>query len=193
VLPSDLAPRGRGARVAKEERKARPAEPPAEGLFAPEQRILDALAWLEMVGQSPAPEAAAAFLAGYRVGGGAFNNPRGRLHQRGLIVYARGPAELALSDEGRALARAPERPGTTEELHEAILARLDGPERRLLKPLLEVWPEALSNEDLAARANYESGGGAFNNPRGRLRSLGLVTYPSQGQVRASDALFLESQ
>lgn len=167
----------------------RPVAPTGD-LSGPEQRILDATAWLEVTNQEQAQEqAAVAFLAGYTVGGGAFNNPRGRLHSRGLIEY-RGGA-LALTDAGRALAAVPAAALTSAELHERVLARLPGPEARILRVLLDAFPQAVENDDLARRAGYEPGGGAFNNPRGRLRSLGLVTYPQKGVVAASSVLFPE--
>lgn len=46
------------------------------------------------------------------------------------------------------------------------------------------------NEELAARAGYALGG-AYNNPRGRLRSLGLIEYQS-GLVVPKPLLFLET-
>ncbi|HXG36543.1 MAG TPA: hypothetical protein VNL15_06215 [Dehalococcoidia bacterium] len=52
------------------------------------------------------------------------------------------------------------------------------------------YPESLTNEELAAAAGYAQGG-AFNNPKGRLRTLGLITYPTPGMVRAADLLFPE--
>lgn len=165
-------------------------EAPAEVLTGPEQRILDALAWLEAVGVTPAQETAAAFLAGYRPGGGAWCNPRGRLRQRALIDYVGTSSTLALTDEGRALAHWPDTPGTSADLQRMVLERLPGPERRLLEPLSDAYPSALSNEDLAASAGYAAGGGAYANPRGRLRSFGLVEYPETGMVRASGVLFV---
>jgi len=59
--------------------------------------------------------------------------------------------------------------------------------------LIDVYPEALDNTELARRAGYEPGGGAFNNPRGRLRTLGLVDYPERGMVVARPVLFLDSE
>lgn len=134
-------------------------------------------------------QTAAAFLAGYTIGGGAWNNPRGALRTKGLIEY-RGE-RLALTDAGRDLAQAPDAPLTTAELHRMVLDRLPGPEQKILGVLLEAYPESLENGELARRAGYEPGGGAFNNPRGRLRSLGLVEYPERGLVRARSILFLE--
>lgn len=168
----------------------RAAASPADGepISGPEQRILDAIAWLEATNQQQAQDqAAVAFLAGYTTGGGAFNNPRGRLRSRGLIDYQNGG--LSLTDAGRAAAAHTAADLTPQELQKRVLDRLPGPEAKLLRALLDVYPEALSNEDLARRSGYEPGGGAFNNPRGRLRSLGLVDYPQKGHVRARDVLF----
>lgn len=165
--------------------------PPAdgEGLTGPEQRILDAIAWLEATNQQPSQDqAAVAFLAGYTVGGGAFNNPRGRLNTRGLIEYRGG--DLALTDAGRAIAAVPTAPLTAGELHESVLGRLPGPERKLLRILIDCYPEAITKEVLASSAGYAIGG-AFNNPCGRLRSLGLIDYPSKGMAVARAALFPE--
>lgn len=163
---------------------------PVDGLTGPEQRILDAVAWLESIGVPEPEQTAVAFLAGYTVGGGGFNNPKGSLRTKGLIEYRGG--NLALTDAGRELARVPETPLTTEELHGKVLSVLPGPEQRLLRPLLEVYPDDLSNEELAEASGYTAGAGGFNNPKGRLRTLGLVDYPSSGRVRARDILFLNS-
>ena len=72
------------------------------------------------------------------------------------------------------------------------MARLPGPERKLLSVLIEAHPLGLPNDELAARAGYAPKGGAYNNPRSRLRTLGLVEYQA-GQVRARDILFPEAR
>jgi hypothetical protein len=157
-------------------------------LTGPEQRIVDAIAWLESIGVEEPEQSAAAFLAGYTIGGGAWNNPRGALRTKGLIEY-RGD-RLALTDEGRALANLPEVALTTDELHRRVTERLSGPCRKILIPCLDAYPSAIPNDELARLAGYEPNGGAYNNPRGRLRSLGLIEYPEPGMVRARDILFL---
>lgn len=169
------------------------SEPTANGsLTGPEQRILDALAWLESIGVMEAEQSAVAFLAGYTVGGGAFNNPRGALRTKGLIEYRSG-GQLAMTDAGRAYAQVPDEPLTTEELQRKVLERLPGPERKILAVLLEAYPADMAYDELAQRAGYAEGGGAFNNPRGRLRSLGLIMYTHGRRARAADLLFLEPQ
>jgi hypothetical protein len=163
----------------------------AGDLTGPEQRILDAAAWLEnTLGATDHEETAVAFMAGYTVGGGAFNNPRGALRTRGLISYP-GPGRIALTATGRARARPPEAAATPQDLQARVLERLPGPEQKLLKVLLDAYPDAVTNEDLAQKTGYSPDGGAFNNPRGRLRTLGLLTYPDRGMVRAAPVLFLE--
>lgn len=185
-VPPAPAPRAATRNPGSQPARALDGEP----VTGPEQRILDAIAWIESLGQPDADQAAAAFLAGYTMGGGAWNNPRGRLHTRGLVEYRSG-GRIALTEAGRRLANAPDSPLTTQELHARVLERLPGPERRILRVLLEAYPRPISNEDLAAKAGYAMGGGAFANPRGRLRSLGLVEYPTKGAVAARALLFLE--
>ncbi|HXG59180.1 MAG TPA: DUF87 domain-containing protein [Thermoanaerobaculia bacterium] len=177
-------------------RKATTPRPPrpsgeASDLTGPEQRILDAIAWMESIGVAEPEQTAVAFLAGYTIGGGAFNNPRGALRTKGLIDY-RGQ-RIVLTDAGRALANWPDQTLTTDELQRRVLERLPGPEQKILRVLFEVYPDSIENDELARRAGYEPGGGAFNNPRGRLRSLGLIEYPERGRVVARSILFLEDR
>lgn len=178
-----------GTEVFKATTTAALALGPNGSLPGPQQRIVDAIAWFESIGISEPDQTAVAFLAGYTIGGGAWNNPRGALRTAGLIDY-RGE-RLALTDSGRLLARAPTSPLTTEELHRRVLERLPGPERKLLQTAINVYPDDLADQDLAERTGYAVGGGAFNNPKGRLRSLGLVIYPASKRVRAADILFIQ--
>lgn len=165
------------------------AQPSANGdLSGPEQRILDAIAWLNSIGVEDPEQTAVAFLAGYTIGGGAFNNPKGRLNGRGFVQYLGD--RIKLTPEGWRHARTPESPLDVAELQKRVLERLPGPEQKILRALLE-HPEGLSNEELAEKAGYEVGGGAYNNPRGRLRSLGLIEYRS-GLVVRRPLLYLEA-
>ena len=58
-----------------------------------------------------------------------------------------------------------------------MLERLPGPEQRVLRSALEAYPSQLSKEDCAHAAGYTPGAGSFNNPCGRLRSLGPRELP----------------
>lgn len=166
------------------------SDPGDPRLTGPERRILEAIAWMEGIGHRAPPIEAVAFLADYRPGGGAFNNCRGALRSKGLVDYPT-PGTIALTDQGRAAAPRPPEPGSGDQLRATVLARLAGPERKLLEPLIAAYPDALTVDELATRAGYGAGGGAFNNCRGRLRTLGLADYPQRGMVRAADLLFPE--
>ena len=154
----------------------------------PEQRILDAIAWMESINITEPNQVAVAFLAGYKFGAGGFNNPRGALRVKGLVEY-RGD-KIVLTESGRLLANTPETILTQEELHIKVLGKLPGPEQRLLKPLLDVYPAEMTNEELASQASYAPNAGGFNNPKGRLRTLGLIEYTGPGRVKASEILFI---
>lgn len=159
------------------------------GISGPEQRILNAIAWLESIGNDEPNQTAVAFLAGYTYGGGGFNNPRGSLRTKGLVEYV--GERIKLTDNGKGFAHTPIESLTTEELHRKVLSILPSPEQKLLKPLLERYPEAVAGTELAEIAGYMFGSGGFNNPKGRLRSLGLIEYLSGGFVKAKSLLFLE--
>lgn len=161
---------------------------PDGDLSGPEQRIIDAIAWMESVEITEPEQTAVAFLAGYKVGGGAFNNPKGSLRGKGYIEYVSGN-KIKLTEVGREKANFPNAVLSPEELQRKVLERLPGPESKLLTVLLEVYPETITNEELAKRTEYAVGGGAYNNPRGRLKTLGLIEYVNGG-VRARDILFL---
>lgn len=164
---------------------------PAQGLNGPEQRILDSLAWWESVGIDQPSRVQVAVIARYSPTGGAFQNPLGALRTKGLVEYP-SAGSVALTAEGRALAHPPDAPATSGELHARLQGILNGPQWRILSPLIDSYPAALSRADVAAAAGYEANGGAFQNPLGSLRSLGLIDYPAPGQVAARPVLFLEA-
>lgn len=62
---------------------------------------------------------------------------------------------------------------------------------RILQAIIEAYPEPISKENLASASGYAAGGGAFGNYLGRLRSFGVLDYPRQGFVKATDVLFPE--
>lgn len=163
----------------------------ATGLTNPEQRIVDAIAWLESVGVTEPEQPAVAFLAGYTYNTGGFNNPKGRLNQASIINYVPG-GRIRLTPAGQKLANYPSAIATNEELHARVLAKLPNPEQRILRPLLECFPAPMAKDTLAHAANYAPNTGGFNNPCGRLRTLGLIDYPEKGMCVARSLLFPEA-
>jgi hypothetical protein len=190
VLPFKPAPR-----PAQVTQRA-PVGQPAEGLTAPEQRVLDALAWWASIGVDRPDKGQIGFLAGYRVGknvGGTFGNLLGALRARGLLEYP-GPGTATLTTAGARIARAPAEAPSTETLQRAIHDRLDNTESRVLQAIIDAYPEQLSKQEAGKRSGYTVGenvGGTFGNILGRLRSLGLIDYPAPGKVAALPVLFLD--
>lgn len=142
----------------------------------------------------PAPysKTQVAFIAAYAPGSGAFNNPLGKLRSAGLIEYPM-PGTVELTAEGRAAAGPVTAPADTEELQSRILSRLGGPHQKILRILIDAYPEPLSKEELAYRAGYSHGSGAFNNPMGAMRTLGLIDYPRPGHAVALPVLFINEE
>lgn len=158
-------------------------------LTGPESKILNAIAWFQSIGQDAPKQVGVAFLAGYTYGGGAFNNPRGSLRSKGLVEY-RGDS-ISLTEEGKRVATSPTMPLSVDELQNHVMSILPGPEQKILSVLLGYYPTPVEKAALAEASGYKQGG-AFNNPLGRLRTLGLIDYPKAGYAVANPVLFLEA-
>jgi hypothetical protein len=207
IIPRHIPPSAQRSGAAAVGRAPVPISPPKtrsenrqtsteEGLSRTEQRVLDSLTWWEALGFSQPSKFQVGFTAGYRVGknvGGTFGNILGSLRSNGLIAYP-SAGTVSLTDEGRALAQLPDIEPTPEGLQRAVFERLSATERRVLQGIMEAYPEAISKQEAGQRARYTVGenvGGTFGNILGKLRSLGLIDYPSAGQVVAQPLLFLE--
>jgi hypothetical protein len=153
--------------------------PLSAGVTAPQQRILDALAWWSAAGVEAPTRHQVAFVAGYTVNG-HFNNQCGDLRSSGRIDYP-GGGTLSLQESGRAAANAPEAKPTREDLVRRVLGVLKGePMRRVFQALVDAG-EPLSREDLAANCGYTVNG-HFNNMCGALNGIGVAEYPTKGMV-----------
>lgn len=159
-------------------------------LTGPEKKILNALAWCESISLYKPPQEIIAFLSGYaHVRSTGYTNPRGYLKSKGLISYESGT--IYLTTDGRGFAETPNKILTQEDIHEAVMNRLPGPERKVLQPLLDRYPEAISNTELCSLSGYEhERSTGYTNPRGRLKYFGLIEY-DRGMVKAKSLLFLE--
>ena len=150
-------------------------------LASGERRILTALAQYPQ-GRS---KVQVAVLTGYAATGGGFNNYLGALRSRELIE---GDGErLRITEAGIQALGSWEPLPVGSELIDYWRLRLGKAERSIMETLTQVYPDALSKEEVAAKAGYEASGGGFNNALGRLRTLELVQ--GRGELRASDNLF----
>lgn len=102
-------------------------------LPGPEQKILNAVAELEVLGLHPADKIQVGLLAGYtNVRSGGFSEPLGRLVASGHLVSPQ-VGKLAITDEGRAAAVVAEAPTTPDEMQARVLGKLTRPEQKLLR------------------------------------------------------------
>lgn len=173
------------------ERPVRAVAPTSENgeLKRPEQKVVDAVAWLESMGLAGEKQRVG-FLAGYSPGSGNFNNILGTLRSRGIVDYAR-PGVVALTASGNALANPPPTAVTTIEMQTKVMEKLKRPQQNVLQHVIDCYPNHISKTGLAEAVGYSAGSGNFNNILGSLRSLGLIDYPTPGWVVAEPVLFIE--
>jgi hypothetical protein len=209
--PSETIGAGRSGRKAEpakasrrlptqpERLETRPPPPPPRLVAAeigdfrpskPQQRILDALAWFESVSVAAPRRPPLAAVAGASSKSSGFEKNMSTLRTAGLIDYP-GWGRTSLTEQGRALAEWPATPATTEALQHAIFAMVSKPQARLLRVLIEVYPEALPREELADRAEVSVVSSGFEKNVSTLKSFELIGYPSKGYVAALPILFLE--
>lgn len=157
-VPSQFAP------VAKKDNLMNRFKPDDGVLTGPQRKLLTVLATY-----GPRTKTQLALQAGYSKGGGAFNNPLGKLRSQEYVT--RGEP-ITITEEGlSALGEYTPLP-TGEDLLDHWLNQLPGPPKKLLASLAYEGPA--TRAELAARTGYSVGGGAFNNPLGKLRTLELV-------------------
>ncbi|MDR6305922.1 hypothetical protein GGQ85_003648 [Nitrobacter vulgaris] len=163
--------------------------PPSEGLSAARQRVLDALAWLSAIGIERANKVQLAFLSDQSPRSSGYSNNLGALRSAGMIEYL-AQSEVALTATGRSFANVPKAPATSEELQNRIQSKLPRAQWAILKVLIDQYPEELAKDDLAAASGQSPTSSGYSNNLGAMRSLGLLDYPSPGQVKAEPILFL---
>lgn len=157
------------------------------------QRILDGLAELEQLGADTPAKELVAFMAGYsNLSSKGFANAIGALRSLGMIDYPR-PGVIYMTPTGAKIANPAEAPRTPKEVQARICTMLGGASARILQPLIENYPMAITREQVAEAAGYGNlASKGFANAIGRLRSLGFIDYPERGMVKAMPVLFLES-
>ena len=126
-------------------------------------------------------------MSGYSIKSSGFTNPLGHLRKLGLITY--GPNTLTATDRGiDALGDYTPLSTDSKTICQYWLSKVTGPERRILEPIIEVYPEIITREDCAQKAGYSVTSSGFTNPLGHLRKIGLIEYISK-DLKATKELF----
>ena len=162
-----------------------------EGLKPAHLRLLSAIAWWEAIGVTEPDLGGVAFVAKTSAKSSAFDNNRSRLCAAGYIDYPQ-TGRVRLTEAGRQLAPPPPIPPTNEALQLAVLGQVRPALGRLLRVLIDTYPNEMALEDFAKAAGTSVTSSAFDNNRSWLRARGLATYPRTGFVRATELLFPEA-
>jgi hypothetical protein len=139
----------------------------AAGLGKAERAILAVLATY-----GPRTRSQVALQSGYSSKGGGFNNALGRLRSTGRIVGGRD--RIQITEQGATDLGDFDPLPTGPALVDHWLSSLGKAERSILTVLVDAWPAALTNEEIAERTQYSAVGGGFNNALGKLRTLELI-------------------
>lgn len=169
-------------------RRGGPAEA-IEGVTAPQQRILNALAGLESMGIASVDRSVVAVFADQSPTSSGYGNNLGRLRTMSLIDYPT-PGVICLTDAGRAGAEGLVI-NSVDELHSAWQKQLPAPQWNIVAKLIEAHPDAIHRESLAEQAGQSPTSSGYGNNLGRLRTLGIIGYKPGQFVHATSLLFPE--
>jgi hypothetical protein len=167
-----------------------------EGLNGAQRKVLDSVGWWNAVGVRLPTKQQVGLIAGYRTGkkiGGNYSNVLGQLRGMELIDYPE-EGHVALTEKGATMAEVIDIELSESALQAAIYAKLQEVERKVAKVMVGAYPESLDKREAGRMAGYSVGdkvGGNYSNVLGRLRSLGMIDYPTKGTVRATPVWFLE--
>lgn len=143
-------------------------------LSGPELKVIKALLSLP---HQRGTKVQAAFAADYtNPASGGFRNPCGALRTKGLLEYE---GDLIIATQAAQLMFPDVQPLdlTQDNIQNFWLSRLPGPEQKILKPVMDAYPNSIPRQDAAAQAGYTNvNSGGFRNPVGHLRSLNLIDY-----------------
>lgn len=163
----------------------------SDGDLAPvDQRILNGLAELEAIGVTQPERVLVALMANYaHPKSTGFQKALGRLRTAGHVAYPTD-GTIALTAAGRSIAAAVDPPTSNEELHERIERIIEPVAWRVLRGAIAAYPDPIDRVELAKQAKYEHPKSTgFQKALGRIRSMGFVSYPADGQVQAQPVLF----
>jgi len=160
---------------------------PVEGLTKGQQKLLNALAELEVLGVDAPSRYQLGMVAGYNLTGGSGAQHIADLGAAGLVSI--GAGVVSLTDAGRAAADPADAPTSLSELHERVFAKLSDGQRRIAEHLIAIYPDAISRAELGAAAGYNLTGGSGAQHVADLVTVGAARIPGPGKVAASDLLF----
>lgn len=154
----------------------------AAALSKAERAILSVLATHDR----PLTHVQLAMLSGYSSKSGGYKNALSKLRTAGHLIG--GGTSMVISADGRdAIAGQYDALPTGPALVDYWLGKSDKAQRAILEALLDVFPENLTHDELAAATNYSPTSGGFKNALSKLRTLELISGRGDG-MHISDTL-----
>jgi hypothetical protein len=166
----------------------------AEGITGTQQRIIDALAWYESLGNPSPSLTQIGAVALIDPTGGHFSNVVGPLSSGGYVE--RGNGTLKLTDAGRSIAQPIDDPGTLKDYHDVLRQRVrkmksaGGKTIEILDYIISAGGEPVTNEQIGEACSIDHTGGHFSNMIGPLGTAGLIER-SKGVITPTAVLFPE--
>ncbi|HEY8948481.1 MAG TPA: hypothetical protein VIM56_06325 [Rhizomicrobium sp.] len=160
---------------------------------APVSRLLAALSEMEAMGVKNPSRAIVAFLCNYtHIQSKPFVQAIAMLKD-GQLIEIPESGKLALTDEGRKVARPADFMRTPEAIRKRIAELLGGAAGKIIDILVKAYPESVPRIELAARAGYTHvQSKPFVEALSKLRELGFAELPRPKDVRAGLLLFPET-
>ncbi len=180
----------RATQVADDGPKAGPTDLNISG---PQMRILNALSEFKALGLEQVQRSHIALRAGISPKSSGFDKNLSTLRTAGLIEYVAGQ-RLTLTRKGFESADFPTRDRkrlTLNGLHETWINFVSGPQGRILRELIAVYPKALPRDNIAAQTGQSVTSSGFDKNLSTLKSLGVVAYHTGRTVAATELLFPE--
>jgi len=186
-----LHAQARPAPAAKPAPAPKPTAPVQAGeltISGPMQKILNTLASFEALGVQEGDRNQIALFSGASPTSSSYANNLSALSSAGLIHYpTRGRVQL--TEAGRAIAVNDSVFSSLDELHSTWIGKVGGACGKILRALIDVYPNAITKDDLAGAVQASPASSSFANNLSTLRGLGVIDYPGRGLVIATPLLF----
>jgi hypothetical protein len=152
-----------------------------------EQRIIDAILWLEsLTGNAKCNAFVVSALANINHPATAIDWFR-ILHQRRAIAYE--GMHMRMGKLGRKIANPLDVTPTLAELHRRAVSNLWGPYARALQSLIDRYPDAYTRQELAVAADIPIESFPFEHSIRSLLRQGLIKTSPAGMLSAATVLF----
>lgn len=168
------------------EHKAKKPLQVADGVSGPQMRILVALAQFLALGLRTVSKGNVAVFSDQSPKSSGFRANLSALSAKGLIRYESG--EVLITETGEATAGEVDRPSGIGDLHEAWLVKLSRPQGKILRKLIELYPDGIHRSALATATNQSLTSSGYRANLSKLSGLGLLKYVGP-EVHATELLF----